>query len=150
MNEEQPVPPPEPEETAAPTESSPPAANDDAAIDREMARKTRRSFLVGGIAAVAGAGAWEWLDSRRPDDGVQWPLRIGLRTNEQFWRDYFGKSRMARTFGPDEVESPRENGDVGLDDDPDPQWKLTVDGIAGAEEPLSLSMADIQSCPRSR
>ena len=148
MSEEQPVTPPESEETVEPQEPSASAAADDAAIDREMARKTRRSFLVGGIAALAGAGAWEWLGSRRPDDGVQWPLRIGLRANEQFWRDYFSKTRMAQTFGPDAVESPRENGDVGLDDDPDPQWKLTVDGIAGTEEPLSLSMADIQKLPK--
>jgi hypothetical protein len=148
MSEEQQIPPPEPEKTVAPQESTPPAANDDAAIDREMARKTRRSFLVGGIAALAGAGAWEWLVTRRPDDGVQWPLRLGLRANEQFWRDYFSKIRMARTFGPGDVESPRENGDIGLDDDPDPQWKLTVDGITGAEEPLSLSMADIQMLPK--
>src|SRR5579872_7601750 len=123
MSEEQQVPPPEPEKTVAPQESSPPAANDDAAIDREMARKTRRSFLVGGIAALAGAGAWEWLDSRRPDGGVQWPLRIGLRANEQFWRDYFSASRHARTFGVNDVEMPRQNGNVGLDDDPDPQWR---------------------------
>ena len=148
MSEQDPVTPPQQEETVAPQEPSPAITNEDAAIDREMARKTRRSFLVGALAAVAGVGAFEWLDSRRPDDGVQWPLRIGLRTNEQFWRDYFNGTRMARTFGPDAVGSPRENGDVGLDDDPDPQWKLTVDGIAGAEEPLTLSMADIQMLPK--
>ena len=148
MSEQEPVTPLEPEKTAAPAEPSPPVSNDDDAMEREMARKTRRSFLVGGIATLAGASAWVWLDSRRPDGGVQWPLRIGLRTNEQFWRDYFSTSRLARTFAPGDVESPRENGGIGLDDDPDPQWKLTVDGIAGAEEPLSLSIADIQALPK--
>jgi len=148
MSEQEPVPPRAPEAAQAPQEPSTAPANDDAAVDREMARKTRRSFLVGALATVGGLGAFAWLDSRRPDDGVQWPLRIGLRANEQFWRDYFSGTKMARTFGPDAVESPRENGDVGLDDDPDPQWKLMVEGIAGAEEPLSLSMADIQMLPK--
>jgi len=148
MSEQEPVTPPEPEETAAASASSAPPPNDNALVEREMARKTRRSFLVGGLATLAGAGAWAWLDSRRPDGGVQWPLRIALRANEQIWRDYFSQSRLARTFGPGELESPRQNGNVGLDDDPDPQWKLTVDGIPDAEEPLSLSMADIRTLPK--
>ena len=148
MSEEERVTPPAPGESAAPQQLNPPPAEDDSLVEREMARKTRRSFLVGGIATLVGAGTWEWLDSRRPDGGVQWPLRIGLRVNEQFWRDYFSQSRLARTFGPGEVESPRQNGNIGLDEDPDPHWKLTVDGIPDAEEPLSLSMADIQALPK--
>jgi Oxidoreductase molybdopterin binding domain len=148
MSEQEPVAPPEREETVSPAESIPQALNDDALVEREMARKTRRGFLAGGIAALAGAGAWAWLDTRRPDGGVQWPLRIGLRANEQIWRDYFSQSRLARTFSPGEVEDPRQNGNVGLDDDPDPQWKLTVEGIPDTEEPLSLSMADIQKLPK--
>ncbi len=143
MSEEEPVAPPAPEEPAAP-----PASDEDAAVDREMARKTRRSFLVGGAAALAGAGAWAWLDTRRPDDGVQWPLRLALRANEQTWRDYSSENRLARAYAPDDVESPRENGDLGLEDDPDPDWKLTVDGIAGATEPLSLTLADVQALPK--
>jgi DMSO/TMAO reductase YedYZ molybdopterin-dependent catalytic subunit len=143
MSDEEPVKPPAPEEPVAPE-----ATDEDAAVDREMARKTRRSFLVGGAAALAGAGAWAWLDTRRADDGVQWPLRLALRANEQTWRDYFSGKRLARTYAPGDIESPRENGDLGLEDDPDPDWKLTVDGIAGAEEPLSLTMADVRALPK--
>ncbi len=150
MSEIEPVPLPAPEEPATVDEAAAAkaAADNDAAVDREMARKTRRSFLVGGIAALAGTGAWGWLRSRRLDDGVPWPLRIGLRVNEQFWRDLFGRYRLARTFAPDEVESPRQNGNAGLDDDVDPDWKLTVDGIADAEEPLSLTLAEIKALPK--
>ena len=135
-------------ESVTPSEPEPTEPHDDAAVDREMARKTRRSFLVGGLAAVAGGSLWTWLGSRRLDDAVPWPLRIGLRANEQTWRDLFSATRLARTFQPEDVESPRQNGNVGLDDDVDPDWKLTVDGITGADEPLSLSMADLRTLPK--
>src|ERR1700720_1812067 len=122
MSEFDPAMPLEPVQPAAP-ETLPDAAS----IDREISSKTRRSFLVGGIAALAGTGAWSWLRSRRSDDDIPWPLRIALRTNEQLWRDYFSQSRLARTFAPSEIESPRANGNIGLEDDPDPAWNLSVE-----------------------
>jgi hypothetical protein len=156
MSEMEPIPPPEPEGPVTPEEpasaneaaSAKAVSDNDAAVDREMARKARRSFFVGGIAALVGTGAWGWLTSRRLDDGVRWPLRIGLRINEQFWRDLTGHYRLARTFAPGDVESPRPNGSAGLDDDIDPDWKLTVDGIPDAEEPLSLTLAEIKALPK--
>src|SRR5579862_6993093 len=66
-------------------------AENDAAVDREMAGKTRRSFVKGGIAALVGASAWGWLISSRLDHGIHWPLRAGLRVNETFWRGLFGR-----------------------------------------------------------
>ena len=149
---DEPVPPSDPEEPRGPQDLHEPEvrreSGEDGSVDREMASKTRRSFLTGGIAALAGAGAWTWLDTRRPDDGVQWPLRLALRANEQTWRDFSSMKRLARTFAPGEVESPRPNGDVGLEDDPDPEWKLTVDGVKGADEPLLLTMADVKALPK--
>jgi hypothetical protein len=150
MSEMEPIPP---GETEAPTsakeyDAATEAKAADVAVDCEMARKTRRSFLVGGVAALAGTGAWGWLASRRLDDGVAWPLRIGLRINEQAWRDLFGRHRLARMFSARDVERPRPNGSAGLDDDVDPDWKLTVDGIAAGAEPLSLTLAEIKALPK--
>ena len=76
-----------PEPAPEPIDSS---AND-AAVDREIARKTRRSLLVGGLAALAGGGIWEWLRTRRNEDGVHWPLRLALRTDEELSRIISGK-----------------------------------------------------------
>lgn len=110
-------------------------------VHREIARKTRRSFLVGGIAAVAGAGAWEWLRTRRSDDGVPWPLRIGLRADEQLSRDYFSGNRLARAFPASAVETGRPNGEIGIEDDPEPDWKLEFQDRA-------LSLDDIKALPK--
>ena len=58
MSEEQPIPPPESEETVGPRESSTPATNDDAAIDREMARK-RLVRAQAAVVRIAGGGKVE-------------------------------------------------------------------------------------------
>ena len=111
-------------------------------VEREIGRRTRRSFLVGGVAGLASLSGWEWLRSRRPDEDEPWPLRLALRADEQLSRDYFRASRLAPTFPASAVEAGRPNGDVGLSDDPDPEWKLNF-----GEQMLTL--ADIQSLPKT-
>src|SRR5580700_4825864 len=95
-------------------------------VKREIARRTRRSLFTGGLAGLAGAGVWKWMSTRRPDDDLQWPLRIGLKVNEQVSRDLF-QPRMARTFSDGDVQPARLNGDVGLEGEVT-DWKLTVTG----------------------
>src|SRR6202011_850368 len=68
--------------------------------------------------------------------------------NEQLARDYFSEARLAPTFAPGSVEAPRVNGNIGLEEVPQTDWSLTVDGIPDADEPLSLNMADIQALPK--
>ena len=121
------------------------ALTPDQSVEREIGRKTRRSLLVGGVATLAGAGVWEWLRSRTPDDGIAWPLRRALKTNEKLAHGYFRETRLVRTFPPDSVESGRVNGDIGLDDEVDPAWKLSVTGIGN---PLSLALDDIKALPK--
>ena len=40
------------------------------------------------------------------------------------------------------------NGNIGLEDDPDPAWNLSIEGIAGADEALSLKLDDIRALPK--
>src|SRR5260370_21691975 len=113
-------------------------------VDREIGRMTRRSLLTGAVATLAGVGAWEWLRSRRPDDEVAWPVRLGLRANEQLARDYFRETRLARTFAPSGVESLPTNGDIRIADDLDPDGELRVPRIAGSAEPLMLTLDQVK------
>lgn len=110
-------------------------------VQREIARRTRRSVLTGGLAALAGAAGWEWLRTRRDDDGVPWPLRIGLRADEQLTRDYFRKTRLTRTFPASAIESGRPNGNVGIEDAVPADWSLQF-------QDRRLSLADIRSLPK--
>ncbi|HWC97805.1 MAG TPA: molybdopterin-dependent oxidoreductase [Candidatus Sulfopaludibacter sp.] len=118
-------------------------------MERQLKDQTRRSFLTGGIAALAGYGAWRWIGSRNPDGGVAWPLRRVLQTNEEFARDYYRPGRLARQFPRAESEMPKVNGTIGIDDDDFDikEWRLEVSGLAN-EEAASLTLADIQAFPK--
>jgi hypothetical protein len=119
-------------------------------IRRRMRHQTRRGFLGLGVGLVASFGAWRWLTTRREIDGVPWPLRKTLETNEQLARDYFSSGRLAPTFAPDRVGADRVNGDIGLDDEVDvASWKLQVDGLAAQDGTLMLGLDAIKKLPRT-
>jgi hypothetical protein len=116
-------------------------------VDGEIRRRTRRSFLVGGAAAIGGAGAWVWLRTRSQQDDLPWPVRRVLGANEKIARAYFSDGHLAATFDPAKAGMPRRNGMEGLDDDFDAaQWKLHVVTPGGRE--LSLTLDDIKALPR--
>jgi hypothetical protein len=104
----------------------------------EIARRTRRSLLTGAAAALAGGALWEWIRTRRQDNGIPWPLRAGLDVDQQLAEDYFGPARLAPTFPSTAAEPGRTNGDIGIEDDPDPDWRLQFAN-------QSLRLEDIQS-----
>ena len=114
------------------------ASGDDNAVIAEMRKKTRRSFVVGGVSALAALGGWRWLRTRREDDGLAWPLRLSHEFNEQLSRDYFSRNRLTPTFSREMASEPRVNGSYGLDEeDFDPvAWKLAIIGLANPPEPV--------------
>lgn len=121
----------------------------DREIERFMRRKTRRSFLIGGGAALAGLVGWRWLITRREEDGIHWPFRRALEINEQLARDYFASHRLAPAFPASMAKDPRANGDVGLEGDLDlANWRLHVEGLAGSDQPAELTLAEIKKLPR--
>jgi DMSO/TMAO reductase YedYZ molybdopterin-dependent catalytic subunit len=114
--------------------------------DREIRSRTRRSLLTGAAAALAGGAGWNWLRTRRDDDGVRWPLRLALRANEQASRDFFRETRLARTFRASAAEPGRPNGEIGLEEPAGNDWSLRVE--SSGEDDRVLSLAEIRALPQ--
>jgi len=107
----------------------------DQAIVAEMRQKSRRSFIVGGGAALAALGGWRWFRTRREVDGLAWPLRLSHEFNEQLSQDYFSRARLTPTFPREMATEPRVNGLEGLEGEFDPtKWKLAIVGLANPPE----------------
>jgi DMSO/TMAO reductase YedYZ molybdopterin-dependent catalytic subunit len=121
-----------------------------AAAERAMRRLTRRSFTVGGLAALAGVGAWRWLTTATPEDGIPWPLRRVLRFNQWLAEGYASPRRLAPTFPAESVRGEaRTNGLVGLDGEVNASsWRLRVrhEGRRGEQV---IGLDDLQALPRT-
>ncbi|HEV2493807.1 MAG TPA: molybdopterin-dependent oxidoreductase [Terriglobia bacterium] len=116
-----------------------------------MRHQTRRGFLGLAAGLAVGLGGWEWLTSRREVDGLPWPFRKMLETNEQLARDYFSSRHLAPTFAPDRAGEDRVNGDVGMDDEVGvDEWRLEVRGLAAQDGQLTLTLEDIKKLPRTQ
>ncbi|HKR63812.1 MAG TPA: molybdopterin-dependent oxidoreductase [Thermoanaerobaculia bacterium] len=112
----------------------------------ELTRRTRRGFLSLGAGALAAAAAWKWLRTRPRIDGLEWPLRRMLETNESLARAYFSRARLSPTFRASDVTRARINGRIGLTAPIDLNaWRLRIEGAAS---PVSLTLDDIKALPR--
>jgi molybdopterin-dependent oxidoreductase-like protein protein len=115
---------------------------------RRMRRQTRRSFVLGGAAALVGWTGWRWLQTRREDGGIAWPLRRALDTNEELARDYFSTKHLAPDFGGKAPIEDRVNGDIGLEMPVDAvTWRLRVEGLANHDAPVELTLNALRKLP---
>jgi DMSO/TMAO reductase YedYZ molybdopterin-dependent catalytic subunit len=115
-----------------------------------MRRLTRRGFLVGAAAALAGLAGWRWLTTAPLEDGMPWPLRRALAFNQTLAEGFFSSSHLAPTF-PDEVvrEPARTNGLVGLSGEVDTaHWRLCVEH-EGREGIKAITLGAVQELPRT-
>jgi DMSO/TMAO reductase YedYZ molybdopterin-dependent catalytic subunit len=112
---------------------------------RQMLRRSRRSFLVGGIAALGG-----WLSWMTLSDATKGALyRRAFEFNERVSQMFFTPRRLAKEFRPDQVTEVRVNGDIGLTGELDAAaWRLNVGGLSGRTDDLVLTMDDIRRLPR--
>ncbi len=116
--------------------------------ERALRRMSRRSFMVAGIAALAGLGGWYWLRNTSEEDGIAWPLRRGLRWNERLAEGYFRDSRLAPAYSPGQAEEPRVNGQIGLHSELDAaNWRLMVE-IPSRNVSRDFRLEEIQALPR--
>src|SRR5262249_56900699 len=101
-------------------------------LERRLRRMTRRGFVWGGVAAVAGLAGWRWLVTRSEEGGLPWPLRRVLELNERVARGLSRSSRLSPEFPRSAARMPRVNGSIGLESGFDPAaWRLPGIGSAG-------------------
>src|SRR5438045_185002 len=70
------------------------AAVNDAEVQRELHRLSRRGFITFGASAAAMYAGWKWLRWRPKEGMVEWPLRRGFQFNEKVAEAYFRDSRL--------------------------------------------------------
>ncbi len=110
-------------------------------------RKTRRDFLIAGVAAAAAIGGYEWATSASQEDEVPWPQRRVLEFNEKIAKGYLSNSHLMPTYRPDQVTFLKPNGDIGLKTPVNAaDWSLRV--IPGGTPPFTLQLSDIQALPK--
>jgi DMSO/TMAO reductase YedYZ molybdopterin-dependent catalytic subunit len=119
------------------------------AAEQQLRRLTRRSFVVGGAAALAGLGAARWLATATPDDGLPWPLRRVLRFNQELAERLGSPNHQAPTFPTDSVQGPaRTNGLIGLSGNVDSAgWELRV-AREGRGPEQTIPLREVLQLPR--
>jgi DMSO/TMAO reductase YedYZ molybdopterin-dependent catalytic subunit len=115
---------------------------DETQAKRQMAKYSRRGFLVGGAAAVLGVLGWRWM----PEETKASLLRRTFEFNERVSQALYKPTRLEKEFPASAISPRRVNGDLGLKSELDPVWTLTV---AGLGQELVLSLDDIKELPRT-
>ena len=102
---------------------------EDAAVLAEARRRTRRSFLAAGGAALAGAGLYGYLNTEPADDDQPGLLRRTFETNAALSRAVFRERGLAPTYPLSRARTLRVNGVAGLMKPLVPEsWRLQVVG----------------------
>jgi DMSO/TMAO reductase YedYZ molybdopterin-dependent catalytic subunit len=114
----------------------------------ELRRRTRRDFLIAGIAAAGAIGGYEWITKAGREDDVPWPQRRVLAFNRKLAEGYVSDSHLMPTYSVDQVRYLKPNGDIGVDQPLDlGAWRLQ---ISSEDTPLlNLSLDDIKALPKT-
>jgi len=121
----------------------------DSPVQQEAARRTRRSFIVGGLAALGGVLGWRYLLQRPDAGGTPLPFRRVLDANGRLSAAYFRETRLAREFPKSQgVANVRTNGSAGLKSAIDLEaWRMVVQPYGGGKA-QEFTLADIKALPR--
>lgn len=114
---------------------------------RQMFAKSRRGFLVGGVAALAGILGWRWISPETKSALYRRTFEFNERVSQMF----YSPKRLASEFPLERVTMPaRFNGAEGLAEEVDlAAWRLTVGGLAGRTDDLVLTIDDVKRLPRT-
>ncbi len=116
-------------------------------VKRELRRRTRRDFLIAGLAAAGAIGGYEWVTKAGDVNGAPWPQRQVLNLNGKLSHGYLSDSHRMPTYRRDQVGWLKPNGNEGLQQPVDVKsWNLQVEG--GPSAPLTLRLPDVMSLPK--
>ncbi len=119
----------------------------EADLKSDLRRRTRRDFLIGGVAAIAAIGGYEWIMQSPKDKEVPVPERRVLDANGRLATDYVSDSHLMPSYAKDQIQYLKPNGDIGLDPAFDANtWKLHVKTDAPGGD-INLNLSDIQALP---
>jgi DMSO/TMAO reductase YedYZ molybdopterin-dependent catalytic subunit len=124
----------------------------EAELAGELQKKSRRGFILGGLAAVGAVGAYKAIRLSPKDNEVPWLQRRVLDFNGNLAHGYLDDAHLMPTYSSSEIGYLKPNGDHGLDDEPDdngnpPEWDgLQLQGPSLT--PITLQLPDVQSLPR--
>ena len=118
--------------------------------NRQLGKTTRRSLIVGGIAAAGAVGFYRWVTRSAQDNGAPWPERRVLDVNARLAQAYLNDHHLVESFRPDQVGGVKPNGDVGLNQPmPDPaNWRVQLTTEEG-KQPMNISLAAIKTLPKT-
>lgn len=113
---------------------------------RQMSARSRRGFIIGGVAALAGVFGWRWMS----DETRAALLRRTFEFNERVSQLFYRPTRLAPEFPQSAVTAERTNGLEGLEGEVDAAaWRLNVGGLWGRTDDLVLTLDDIKRLPRT-
>jgi len=116
------------------------------AAKKQMSSRSRRNFLIGGAASLAGVFGWRWM----PDETKHALLRRTFEFNEKISQIFYRPSRLSPEFLREKISPRRVNGMLGLSDGFDASnWSLNVGRLANRSDDLVLSLDDIKVLPRT-
>lgn len=119
-------------------------------MDRQIAKRSRRSFLWFAGATTAGVLGLEWIWSRPMEDGLPGPFRRVLDWNGSLSsRLLFDDQHLSPQFPASRIGRLRPNGDIGLSDDLDDRdWKVSVQPESPAPM-FQIQLDDIRALPNA-
>jgi DMSO/TMAO reductase YedYZ molybdopterin-dependent catalytic subunit len=118
--------------------------------ERDIARRTRRAFMVMGTTAAAGVTGWALLNHGGEEGDIPPGLRGILGFNERVVRStLYGNTHLAKTYPVSAIGKIKANGDVGLDpDESGAEWHLDVTPFGASTPSAKLTIAEIRALPR--
>lgn len=125
-------------------------AKDKFISEKEIKKKTIRSFAIFFVLIAIAVAGWRWLIDQPEDNSLPEPIRAVLNTNESIFKNYiFSEKNISKPYPlSSAVPKIRVNGDAGMSDDFDAgKWKLQI--VKQPGDTLFLSLDEIKALPKT-